>query len=312
MALFPRRVLRDGAPFTPDTDMAEAGRTALARQREVILDHDRSLREKGGPVAVHETRKAIRRTRTLFRLLKPYFLRGTFQRFQGCFKDTMRRLGPVRDLHVLLLDLERFLDQAELHAAEEERLAALHHQWQQSGQAAEEAARRAANRAAYRECLEAYGDFVETAGAGLPEQRDPLAPRRVRHQAAVHIHRRLAAVRAFDEHLPTATVSQLHTLRIRFKELRYTLKFFEPVLGWAIESVLADLDGIQDHLGDLNDASVALRRMAGMEGQAEGVSLYRAAREEQLSRLVDTFMPVWDTFNDVAWRERLAAAIIVL
>lgn len=312
MGLFPRWILREGAPFTPEMHMAEAGRIALAQQLAIIQNHDHSLREAGSAEAVHETRKAIRRTRTLFRLLKPYFGKGAFRPYRRCLKRTMRHLGRARDLHVFLVKLDRFREGGTLAAAEREALAALRQMWQSAKDAADEEARRAASRSDYQECLASYRSFTESVGAGVPVERDPFEPCQVRHQAPVHIYRRLAAVRAFEEHVATATVPELHQLRICFKELRYTLEFFAPVLGREIEAVLADLNEIQDHLGDLNDARVALTLLSETEGQAAGVRIYQAAQEMELAQLVDTFGPVWDTFSEVAWRDRVAAALSVL
>lgn len=312
MSLFPRWVLQKGAPFSPETEMAEAGRIALAWQLAVIREHEPGLQAQENATAVHETRKAIRRTRTLFRLLKPYFAKGCFRRYRRCLKETMRQLSRARDLHVFLSKMDRFREEATLAADEEEAMLALRQRWQSAKEEADEVVRQAARRLSYLECLEAYQTFTETGGSGLPATRAPFAPSEVRHEAAVHVYRRLAAVRAFERYMPMTSVSHLHQLRIRFKELRYTLEFFAPVLGWEIVGVLADLDRIQDHLGDLNDTRVALAVLAETEGQETAVLLYRAAQEEELVRLVDTFGPVWDTFNDVAWRRKVGAALSVL
>ena len=282
MGLFPRWILREGAPFTPEMDMAEAGRIALAQQLAIIQNHDHSLRK------------------------------GAFRPYRRCLKRTMRHLARARDLHVFLVKLDRFQEGGTLAAAEREALAALRQMCQSAKDAADEEARRTASRSDYQECLASYRSFTESVGTGVPVERDPFEPRQVRHQAPVHIYRRLAAVRAFEEHVATATVPELHQLRICFKELRYTLEFFAPVLGREIEAVLADLNKIQDHLGDLNDARVALTLLAETEGQAAGVRIYQAAQEMELAQLVDTFGPVWDTFNGVAWRDRVAAALSVL
>ena len=294
------------------TGMAEAGRIALAQQLSVVRAHDEALREEGSATAVHETRKAIRRTRTLFKLLQPYFVPHAFRRYRRCLKKLMRRLGRARDLEVCLQRLQRFQTGEGIAANEAEALVALGQVWQAEKEQADVAARRAAREPTYRECLEALAAFTATTGAGLPAERDRFVPTQVRHLAPVPIYERLAAVRAFEDEIATASVAELHQLRISFKELRYTLEFFAPVLGGEIEGVLADLNGIQDHLGDLNDTRVALELLDETEGQEAGVELYRMIQQAEMVRLVDSFGAVWDTFNEASWRGQVAAALSVL
>lgn len=300
------------APFGPSTGIAEAGRCALAQQLAVIEAHDSALRDQASATSVHETRKAIRRTRTLFKLLKPYFVAHTFRRYRRCLKNLMRPLGQARDLEVCLHKLQRFRQGAGLPTAEVEALVALEQAWQAEKSGADEAARQAARQPTYRDCLAVYAVFTATAGAGLPAARNRFAPSQIGHLAPVHIYERLAAVRAFEGQIAAASTAELHQLRICFKELRYTLEFFSPVLGREIERILADLNGIQDHLGDLNDTQVALALLAGREELEAAVQLYRGVQKAEMARLVDTFGPVWDTFNDAAWRRQLSAALSVL
>lgn len=311
--LFPEWVLRETAPFTPATEMAEAGRIALARQLAVVREHDADLRTETTATAVHETRKAIRRSRTLFKLLQPYFEPHAFRRYRRCLKRLMQRLGRARDLEVFLQKLAGYREREALAPGDAEALAALQKAWQVEKEKANEAAAHAANAPRYRQCLTAYQTFTESVGSAVrSDPPEPPVPDQVGHLAPVHIYQRLAAVRAFAGRIETISVAELHQLRIRFKELRYTLEFFAPVLGREIEAVLADLNSIQDHLGDLNDTRVALALLAERDEEPAGARLYRTAQEAEMVRLVNSFGPVWDTFDDVSWRRRLAAAVSVL
>lgn len=302
-------VVSQPASFGAATGMAEAGRIALARQLTVIRVHDDALRKEGSATAVHETRKAIRRIRTLFKLLEPYFLPHTFRRYRRCLKKLMRQLGRARDLEVCLQKLQHFRKGERGATGEGEALAALWEAWQTEKAKANAAARQAARQPAYRECLDAFESFTVTTGAGVPPASDWFAPNQVRHLAPIHIYERLAAVRAFEEEISGASVPELHRLRICFKELRYTLEFFAPVLGREMERVLVDLNGIQDHLGDLNDTRVALELLAETKGPAAAVERYRSVQQAEMARLVDSFRPVWDTFNNAAWRGQVTAAL---
>ena len=82
-------------------------------------------------------------------------------------------------------------------------------------------------------------------------------PYQVRHIAPRLIYEHYERVRAYETVLDGAPISTLHALRIDFKRFRYTLEFFEEVLGPEIKSVIKETKIMQDHLGDLNDTQVA-------------------------------------------------------
>src|SRR5690606_3507983 len=84
-------------------------------------------------------------------------------------------------------------------------------------------------------------------------------PYRVRHVAPVAIYERLAAVRAYDEWvtIPSPPVARLHALRIVCKRLRYAVEFFREALGPEAKILINQVVGMQDHLGELQDAVVA-------------------------------------------------------
>ncbi len=76
-----------------------------------------------------------------------------------------------------------------------------------------------------------------------------------------------------------ADVSGMHTLRIRFKRLRYTAELFTPAFGEQGEKMAKAAARLQSKLGDLHDLDQALVRMA----RARGLPL--AAREAVLQAL---------------------------
>ena len=125
----------------------------------------------------------------------------------------------------------------------------------------------------------------------------------------------------------SAAIPTLHALRIDFKRLRYTLEFFEEVLGPEARQVVNEIKTMQDHLGDLNDAAVAetmLREFVDhhnetysgvplvMRPDISGVLAYAAAKDEEKRRLLETFPEAWANFNRDQVRRDLALAVSVL
>jgi CHAD domain-containing protein len=141
------------------------------------------------------------------------------------------------------------------------------------------------------------------------------------------IYTRLGAVRAFDSVLENATIDQLHALRIEFKQLRYTVEFFQEVLGPEGKEVVEEIKKVQDHLGDLNDADVACAILGDFLSKWEKEQLalpiqqrvnpepivaYLATKHAERHRLVITFPQVWERFMRPEFRMGLAQAVSVL
>jgi CHAD domain-containing protein len=207
--------------------------------------------------------------------------------------------------------------------------------WEQQRSAARERMLTYLDGKAYAQFKDRLGELLQTPeGIGRPIREaggDPV-PYRVRHVAPAAVFERLAAVRAYDEwvSLPHPALDRLHALRIAFKRFRYTLEFFEEVLGPEANEVIKEVKGMQDHLGDLQDAVVAsglLRDFLtwGTWGRtkksdatpsapviAPGVAAYLAVKQAELQNLLDTFPPAWETFKGAGFSRLVAAAISVL
>jgi len=134
-------------------------------------------------------------------------------------------------------------------------------------------------------------------------------------------------VRAFDSVIENASLEQLHALRIEFKKLRYTVEFFREVLGEQSQQVISDLKTIQDHLGDLNDAQVAIKILRDFLSEwdnqqstvpirqrlsPEPVLAYLSYRYAERQRLMLTFRDTWAHFNRPEFQNRLALAVSAL
>jgi len=304
--------------------MAEAARAIFAGQLAIIQQHEAAVRRDADAKAIHETRKAIRRLRTAFRLFTPYFEAGILKPFRRNFKQSMRHMGRSRDLTVFRQNLEQFMEQTAPNAPARAALAAMLPYWQARQDEADAQAQAAVARAAHQRAVAKLLKLARTPGVGARPTVAPDSPVKVRHLAPVHIVKRLAAVRAYDDYVDGASVRTLHQLRIQFKELRYTLEFFlrlmgpwlspsmGPVMGGESGELVTFLDQVQDHLGDLNDARVALELLREMPDQGDGVHLYRAAQEEELATLARSFNVVWATFDDPSWRYNLVTALAAL
>jgi CHAD domain-containing protein len=177
----------------------------------------------------------------------------------------------------------------------------------------------------YRRFVKEFGDFVQTPGVGVEVIAEGEVKRvLVREVLSSTVWQLHETVWAYDRVLEGAPVTTLHALRIDCKYLRYTLEFFEGVLGpeapWLIREVIA----LQDHLGDIQDAEVAKAILgdfarqetpdqAGLsEADLAAVAAYGSFRlERQRERLV-ALPKAWARVNSSRFRRRLAHSLLDL
>jgi CHAD domain-containing protein len=117
-------------------------------------------------------------------------------------------------------------------------------------------------------------------------------------------------------------------LRIEFKKLRYTMEYFAGVMGKHAVEAIEGIKSLQDHLGDLNDASVASKILSDyIKSREEGtlttseterqgldeVMAYLKFRLDERERLQRTFFSAWNMyFQNRAFRRNISQAVSVL
>lgn len=306
----------DGPTLTPETPLTEYARAVMAAELLVIEAHVAGLRDSADTTAVHETRKAIRRLRSLFKLFQPIFKKKTLRTQRRRLRAFMRVLAPARDAAVFLQKLEQFrAESAEAAtgeaAVDEAALADLAAVWEQQKAAIDRHVIDYAHSAALDATLAELAAFTRTPGRGN-RSADAAAPTQTRFLAPQLVVTRLAALRHRALSIDFADAHALHQLRIQFKELRYTLEAFQPLLGAEAEEPLALVKQILDHLGDLNDATVHRQLLAQTDGAANGVALYDGVKSAEITHLITTFDPLWQAFNTPAWREPVFHALAQL
>jgi CHAD domain-containing protein/transposase-like protein len=308
----------------PSDSMAEAGRKVLHFSFERMLLNEPGSRLGENIEAVHDMRVATRRMRSAIRLFRPFFKANTIKPLNHALRDVARLLGEVRDLDVFMENAQHFAQ-----ANPELRLDPLVIVWQKRLDKARRALIRHLDSKAFARFVDQFHCFVTTPGAGaraLPGPEEAVAYQ-VRYIAPRLIYEHYEGVRAYEAVLDDAPVSTLHALRIDFKRFRYTLEFFEEILGPEIKNVIKETKVMQDHLGDLTDTVVASGVLVDfidehnasysgvpifMRPDISGVQRYALATDAEQKRLLDTFPVAWASFNRDEIRRALALAVAVL
>jgi CHAD domain-containing protein len=195
--------------------------------------------------AVHEARKDIKKIRSALRLVRDALGDEVWRRENEHYRDVARKLGEFRDAEILVEALDELADR--FGAPAKERSARLHDQLERENRKAyEDGSVERAMSAAAAELAEGRprigelpldGDGWEMIGPGI-------------HRSYRRGRKRLRAVEEL------ATVSGMHELRKRVKDLWYQLRLIREV-DTALIGALADhAHDLSDHLGDDHDLAV--------------------------------------------------------
>jgi CHAD domain-containing protein/adenylate cyclase class IV len=327
--------LSDKPGLTLDDSMAEAARKTLWFHLQRLIYYESGTRQGNDIEALHNMRVATRRMRAAYQISADYLDAEQMAPFLKGIRRTARVLGAVRDLDVFWEKTEDYLVTLPVH--EQTALESLREVWTGQHKIAREEMLNYLNSKRYRRFKEKFARFLQQPNAGtLPtttKKGFPL-PNRPREIIPIAIYQRLAEVQAYDPFVTASNMpaEYLHQLRIACKGLRYTLEFFQDVLGPEAKKLIQQLKKLQTHLGDLQDAVVASKllraylfwgtwnpqqydknQLPGTSMMMDpGVTMYLASRETEYQTLVETFPEAWDRFQNSPFKEVLAKIVAKL
>lgn len=303
-----------------DDPMVEAGRKAIAFHFAQMLAHETGARLGEDIEAVHDMRVATRRMRSAIRVFKPFFKTKAIEPFMLELRRIARALGEVRDLDV-------FIDKAQIFADEhpEHDLTPLLKAWRKQRKRARRSLIAELDSERFAKFSKVFAKFLSKAGKGakaLPKKSDPT-DYEVRHVAPGLIFACYDQIAAYESHLDGASLNTLHALRIDFKRFRYTLEYFEEVLGPEARQIINEVKTMQDHLGNLNDTQVVRaslrafiaknkRKAKAKRPDINGVKAYNKAKRAEQNHLLNTFPAAWKNFMRDDVRHKLEAAVAAL
>ncbi|MBN1661192.1 MAG: CHAD domain-containing protein [Anaerolineae bacterium] len=315
-APFPTRAATAArAEIELDDLMSEAGRKTMRQQFQKMLANEPGTRLGEDPEALHDMRVATRRMRAAFRVFGDYYEQNEIEGYKRGLRDTGRALGPVRDLDVFIEKVQAYLETMgpDAQGSLDRLLLTL----ARKREAARTGMLAYLDGAPYARFKEEFGLFCETEGMdSRPVAADAaeIAPHRVHDVAPVVIYKRLAVVRAYDERVRShsASLKQLHALRIACKRLRYTLEFFQAVLGPDVKKVIQEIVKMQDHLGAIQDVVVArelLQKVLVEQGPDPGIEQYLNYRAAEMGQLLATVGEAWLGLNNPEFDRMVAQTV---
>lgn len=323
--------LADAPAFSSSERLAQAGRIMMARHVRKLYAHLPGVLRGDDPHDVHQMRVATRRLRASLAATAPAYRAKLVERLGQQLRKLARVLGEVRDRDVLLLRLRHDASQRDMEQPHE--LTAVIERLQQERDKAHGALLKQLQRKQTRRLLHDLNDFLTLPLAEVQAADDGL-PLLVHHHAGSAVWQHYEAVWRFESIMPHASSERLHELRIACKHLRYTLELFAPALGAETDSLLKQVTAMQEHLGDLHDADVALTYFdaqsapddaadstpdeqlndgttSALEPAGDSIS-YRETRHAERQSLLAGVTPLWQQLSGTTSRRKLAKLLAAL
>ena len=316
----------------PENSMAMVAQRVFSRQFARMLAHEKGTRKGKSIEDLHDMRVAIRRMRAAVKVFEAYLDSKKLEPHLEGLKSTLGALSDVRDLDVFREKAEEYLKK--LPPENEHDLDPLFTVLAEERKKARKNMIIYLKSERYANFKKDFSDFFsvpETWALPTTTIKHDALPYRVRDVLPSILYARFADISAYSEWVEGSYISveRLHRLRIASKGLRYTLEFFGDVLGKEAETMIKEVTALQDHLGDLHDAVVAIyllgsylqtgdwglsegRKYSGEKKIPEGlkgVEAYKTYRDEELQTLLDTFPEAWAKVQSEEFRPRIESAI---
>ncbi len=315
--------LREKIGIQPGDPMAEAGRKIWSYYFAQMISHEEGTLLGEDLDELHDMRVATRRMRTAFDIFNPAFEAKTMKRHLKGLRTIGRVLGQVRDMDVLLESALAY--QGKLKENDQPGLEPLIADW--SATIAKQRTKMTEHMQSkeYQDFKHMFNRFLQAADPIEPTDRFAEAKGALlRDTVPVLVYSRYATVRAYEGIVYTASITQLHALRIEFKKFRYTLEYFREILGEGIGAAINEIRQLQDHLGELHDADVGCQLVRSFLKQwddkqalkpilervnPEPIVTYLAYLHDERYRLTSSFPVLWRKFSRPEFRQRIAQAI---
>jgi CHAD domain-containing protein len=307
----------------PEDTLAEAGRKVWLYHFALMVSHEQGTIQGEDEEELHDMRVATRRMRSAFDIFSPAFDQKVIKRYLTGLQKVGRVLGKVRDMDVILANAMAYRHKLAKtkYSGFEPLLAGWRHQIDKKRSKLTQYL----NSEAYQNFKYNFNLFLQQPGASKASLvSEEGTNSRLRDTVPILVYSRFAAVRAYESILPTASMAQLHALRIDFKKFRYTVEYFREILGANVDQIISELKQLQDHLGELHDAVVACdlindfladwdSRQAELpiteRLNPEPIVTYLAYLYSERYRLTSSFPGLWKKFNRPEFRQNIAQAI---
>jgi CHAD domain-containing protein len=291
-------VAQDGASdILPQDSIRAAGIRIMSVQVARMISGAEAVRLAQDPEAIHNLRVACRRLRSAFRVFGDTLVDDNFEACRIGLRVCGDMLGSVRNQEVmlgLLLGFKMSDPTGRIPAMD-----SIVGRWEKTCDQARRSLVDYIEGKAFKALIAQLQHLVCS-----PDSSPAIVKRRcrVKVMAKQHLHSASLRVLAYDKVIKTASLEELHKLRIECKRLRYSLEFFRSLLGSDSAMILTRLVDTQIQLGALHDWYVCLAALdTGCTDELaateiEAVNAFRAYSRINLNQAYLGFLSSWRSF----------------
>lgn len=316
-------------PFELDQPATEAGRVLVGYYRDEMLAREAQLRGDDRVTGVHKMRVAVRRMRTVLSLMRRYYHKEERYAFSRRLRQVAQALGPAREFDVMAGHVAKY--GLTLPVAERRDL---HFLYVYIERQRERATDKALSFLDSKRCADIHAEldrFCETPGY-LNRDDGPLdgTVALLRHALPRMALRAYEDVWGYGPVLGSASLNDLHALRIRAKRLRYLLEFAVSVLPPESAELVEAVTSVQDTFGLIQDIRTELPVLASVDRSLRaahdngrthvggipvieglrGVRGYAHARHSLIPVLREQGVALWAEVANPAFRQRLISMVL--
>jgi len=266
-----------------DEEPGEGIRRAARGRVDTAVEQLRHEAGEDLATAVHDTRKDMKKLRSLLRLVRDELGRTRYRAEGARYRDAARLLSGARDAEVKLKTLDGLRERYPDEAPPVEQLR----------EALEEERNRLAGEAEdseVRERLEEVAEAIEGGGADVEAWEFPSKGFDLMRPGLEREYRRgRRALRAMPEDPPAEAV---HEWRKRVKDLWYHLRLLHEVWPATMKGAADEAHALSDLLGDHHDLTVLIDDAREQAPEDPGLAELTALAERRQAELLAEALPM--------------------
>lgn len=314
----PLQAAIDATPMEAGALLAEAGRSILAKHLQSLFYYLPIAREGSDPEGVHKSRVSMRRMRSVLEVMgQTVYEPEVVRELRKGLKGLAGIMGNVRDADVFLIAFDKYAE--ELTPEERAGLEPLYQMQYQRRDAGRKAMLKTLDKPKTARFLARLTNFVTTPAEGVQLRKNnayAIAPHQVRHLAGSILWQCYERVRSYELVLATCPLDTVHRLRIEVKRLRYNIELFRDGMNKKqVKRLLEIVRDVQEHLGDLNDADVAvilLTEAIKAHPDNEAIQAYYQSRLDIREELFQSAPEALTPLFDFSFRQQVAKMLAQL
>jgi CHAD domain-containing protein len=285
--------------------LADVLRVMLRRHYQRFLAEERRLRNNQTVESVHQLRVAARRMRSVMRILPAVAPAREVRRFNKGLRQVAAAAGTVRDCDVFLERVHAYA--AGLPDDEQPGMRPLINALERDRAAGLERLRNRIDSQRHENFKRDFAQFMNDAADGWDRRlrvRDLAGSQLWRHYEVLRAHETIVDMKQLDQ----VESEAIHDSRIDAKRLRYLLEIFGECADRGAAQLLDPLVALQDHIGQMQDLTVAMTYVADMNLAAHRHTVlesYVVYCQDEHRSLREALPPKWEKATGSSYRRKL-------